>query len=187
MALTNRLLEYTGSRAFARRPTELSDLLARLRPRIDAMVTPSITADWQVPVSGIVLNADRSQIEFVVTELASNAVHALDGAGSISMRAWTDELRQPLETPIRTVAPGRYAVIEVADTGRGIAPPDIRRIFDPFFSTQPFHASRGLGLSAVHGILGAHGGGLAVDSTQGHGTRMRVYLPLGASQPVLTA
>jgi signal transduction histidine kinase len=77
------------------------------------------------------------------------------------------------------VAAGHHAVIEVSDTGVGIAPDTLTRIFDPFFTTQPRHAAAGLGLAEVYGVVAAHGGGLTVRSGPGEGTRVTVYLPAG--------
>jgi signal transduction histidine kinase len=78
------------------------------------------------------------------------------------------------------VAPGRYVTLEVADDGCGMAPELLTRIFDPFFSTK--FMGRGLGLSALAGILLGHGGGLQVESAPGQGSRFRLYLPVADAE-----
>jgi signal transduction histidine kinase len=76
-------------------------------------------------------------------------------------------------------APGRYAVLEVSDTGRGIRQDDLARIHEPFFTTRPLHEGRGLGLSVVYGILAGLGGGMRLESVPGQRTAVSVYLPVG--------
>jgi signal transduction histidine kinase len=72
-------------------------------------------------------------------------------------------------------------VVEVSDTGRGIAPEHLERIFEPFFTTKPVGVGSGLGLSICHGIITAHGGKISVESTPGRGTTFRVSLPLASA------
>src|SRR5207237_7930175 len=79
-------------------------------------------------------------------------------------------------------APGRYACIEVAETGCGMDAATLERIFDPFFSTKL--VGRGLGLATVLSVVRRHRGALAVESVPGHGTTFRVHLPF-ASQPAV--
>src|SRR3546814_8657165 len=73
--------------------------------------------------------------------------------------------------------PGNYTVIEVQDTGCGIPPDIVDRIFDPFFSTKEVGAGTGLGLSTVYGIVKQTGGYVFVDSTVGAGTTFAIFLP----------
>jgi CheY-like chemotaxis protein len=87
------------------------------------------------------------------------------------------DIRDPmLDTLGQEIAPGRYAVVEVRDTGSGIAPELLSRIFDPFFTTK--FTGRGLGLAAVGGILRSHRGGITVESVPGEGSTFRVLLPV---------
>jgi hypothetical protein len=79
---------------------------------------------------------------------------------------------------IATRASGDAAVVEVADTGSGIAPEHLSRIYDPFFTTKAIGQGTGLGLSITYGILQEHGGSIACESAVGQGTRFQVTLPL---------
>ena len=117
------------------------------------------------PVPEVV--ADDSRLTQVFINLIMNAAQAIPegkaGANRIAIRTSTD-------------AQGR-AVIEVADTGRGMAPDVLARVFDPFFTTKDVGAGTGLGLSICHSIVTSFGGQIAIESAIGHGSTVRVVLP----------
>ncbi len=108
------------------------------------------------------VRGDASQLQQVVVNIVANAVEALAGDGRVEVRT--------------RLCRGR-PVLEVADTGSGIAAADLPRIFDPFFTTKEEGKSLGLGLAVVYGIVEGHGGEVAVESDPGRGTTFRVTLP----------
>ena len=109
-----------------------------------------------------------SQINQVFLNLVTNAAQAMEGTqGKITLT---------------TRAQDDGVLVEVADTGKGIAPENLQKIFDPFFSTKEIGKGTGLGLSVVHGIVTAHGGAITVESQPGQGATFALYLP-PASQP----
>jgi two-component system NtrC family sensor kinase len=103
-----------------------------------------------------------SQINQVFMNLLMNAAQAIDKKGIIT---------------IRTGVFAKEVWLEIADTGKGIAPEHIKQIFDPFFTTKPVGQGTGLGLSVSYGIVQKHGGRIEVRSEPGKGAVMRVYLP----------
>ncbi|MGN8140802.1 ATP-binding protein [Pseudomonas sp. 22105] len=110
-----------------------------------------------------------SQINQVIMNLVVNAAQAMGPErGTITLR---------------TGVQGETAIIEVADTGLGIAPETLQKIFDPFFTTKPVGQGTGLGLSLSYGIVKKHGGDISVRSTLGAGTTFRVQLPLRQTRP----
>ena len=115
------------------------------------------------PVKG---NAGKLQQVFL--NLFLNARDAMDAGGTLSVRAWSDN---------------GFARIDVADSGQGIAPEHLERIYDPFFTTKAAMKGTGLGLSVTYGIVREHGGSIEVESRPGAGSRFRVELPL-ARKPV---
>lgn len=111
------------------------------------------------------LPADAEQLRQVFVNLALNSVQAMPAGGAIDITSRRE---------------GRFALVTLADSGPGIPPDKLARIFDPFFTTKD--SGTGLGLAVAHRIIDAHGGAIAAESTAGHGTIMRVYLPLSASE-----
>ncbi|HRD53024.1 MAG TPA: ATP-binding protein [Flavobacteriales bacterium] len=106
---------------------------------------------------------DRVQFEQVLTNLVMNALHAMGAGGQLD---------------ITTEAHERLVHIRVRDSGHGIEATQLRKIFQPFFTTKPTGEGTGLGLSVVHGIIKAHGGDITVESTLGQGTSFTITLPL---------
>jgi signal transduction histidine kinase len=112
------------------------------------------------------VHADPVQLKQVVTNLAVNAMQAMPDGGTLTVATRPD---------------GRTAVIEVQDTGTGIAENVLTEIFSPFFTTKDVGEGTGLGLSVVHGIVTAHGGTIEVESEVGKGAKFTVRLPLSAT------
>ena len=113
----------------------------------------------------------------MVMNLAVNARDAMPGGGRLKISTWPEEIRVQATRVGSGAAPGRYAAIEVTDTGCGMNPEVLSRIFEPFFTTKEIGKGTGLGLSTVYGIVRQSGGHIAVESTPDAGTTFRIYLP----------
>lgn len=128
-----------------------------------------------------VVHADRSQMYQLFYNVTANAFEAIEESrGSLSIIGRNVTLR--CEDPIvadRGLQPGPYVEILFWDDGRGIPAEDLKRIFDPFFSTKSYGS--GLGLAAAHGIVRAHDGAMEIESEVDRGTRLRIYLPAASS------
>lgn len=120
------------------------------------------------PGSGLFVSADAGHLKQVLINLVRNAAEAIEGEGSITLRARADRVR--LNGAMRDVA-----ILEVADTGKGIPPEVEKRLFDPFFSTK--ETGTGLGLSTAARIVEKHGGLLQYQTRVGHGTNFGIVLP----------
>jgi PAS domain S-box-containing protein len=164
--LTRQLLAYSGKGRFVIEPIELGAVVRELAPMFGVIVPKAAQLVVEVDPAATVIMGDRSQIEQVVMNLITNAAEALDdGPGTISVRV--SRVARADQPP--------QVVLEVDDTGRGMDPDTAARVFDPFFTTKG--AGRGLGMSAVLGIVRAHHGRIEVASRPGHGTRFRVECP----------
>lgn len=108
------------------------------------------------------------QINQVFMNLLVNAGHAIEGKGDIFIRTWPE---------------GERVAVELRDTGKGIPPESLARIFDPGFTTKGVGVGTGLGLSIVHGIVDEHHGSIEVESEPGRGTTFRVWLPIAHADP----
>ncbi|MET0982958.1 MAG: ATP-binding protein [Telluria sp.] len=123
--------------------------------------------------------ADPNQLNNVLLNLAINARDAMGGNGTLLIRA-SNSGDKP--APVGSMPPGgapagEYVMIEVADTGKGMAPEVLQRAFEPFFTTKPVGQGTGLGLSMAYGFVKQSGGEIVLESEPGHGTSVRIFLP----------
>ncbi len=177
--LTRQLLAYAGKEHTESEEIDPLQLVRDNLTLIGPLVPINASVQVNFPLSLPSLTADQSQIQQVVMNLLLNAVEALEGGkGEVRVRAYVKHLAaEDQENFINgtRLAVGNYVCIEVADSGAGMSPETISRIFDPFYTTKSY--GRGLGLSATLGILKTHHGAIQVESEPGHGSTFTVYLP----------
>ncbi|MCA8926139.1 MAG: PAS domain S-box protein [Planctomycetes bacterium] len=177
--LTKKLLAFSRQQPIAFVSLDLNalvrELLILLRRVIPSSVELALIAGNQLEeVAG-----DRSQIEQVVMNLCLNARDALPQGGRITLTTENVHLGEVGGPGV--LAPGRYVRLSVTDDGDGI-PEEIRgRIFDPFFTTKAQGRGVGMGLATAYGIVKKHGGALEVESEEGQGATLRVYLPVATA------
>jgi signal transduction histidine kinase len=184
--LCQQMLSYAGSNISAVRRIHLSDTvreaLASCAKPMDARVELALCLAPELPA----LLADPAAVVQVTVNLLTNAYESLGPEGvrvtvSTSVAQFeSSEFARAAFAP--SLQSGAYLVLEICDTGCGIEPAVLARIFDPFFSTK--FTGSGLGLSASVGIVRKHKGALFVESRVGEGTRVRVALPVAPSPKV---
>ena len=138
-----------------------------------------IRVDIEVPNDLPSLLADKGQLETVLVNLATNARDAMPNGGSLRFTASVETVGEEANHAAE-LRPGRYVLLSVADTGSGIDPVILSRVVEPFFSTKPSGQGTGLGLSMAKGFADQSGGGLTIDSTEGCGTTVHLWLPAAA-------
>ena len=153
---------------------ELMDDVAHIAGRT---FPKNITIASQAETSLWTAMGDRTQIHQVLFNLCVNARDAMPEGGKLSLRARNVMLTEPRPALPSPAPPGPYLLLQVSDTGCGIAPENRERIFDPFFTTKEVGKGTGLGLSTVLGIVKSHQGAIMVESAQGKGTTFWVLLP----------
>ncbi len=176
-ALVNQILTFSRHTDPEKRVIDVGlivkEALKLIRSTIPSNIYLSHKIDPECKVRG-----DPTQIHQVVMNLCTNAYHAMQqegGALSVTLKTATvngSEAGKPLD-----YKRGAYVHLTVADTGCGISPENIERIFEPYFTTKKKGEGTGLGLSTVHGIVQNHGGWLSIESRVGEGTRIHVFLP----------
>ena len=183
--LAQQMLAYSGKGRFVIEPVHVPAAIQEIVQMLKASISKSADLRIRFPDSLPEIDADATQLRQVVMNLVINASEALEGRpGSIDLSAGIAEGQRLLPTrlwPHEPLPPGPYLYIEVADTGAGISPETLEKIFDPFFSTK--FVGRGLGLCAVLGIVRGHKGAIQVDSAPGKGTTFRVFFPARTEPP----
>lgn len=153
----------------------LQDAVERAVRLLRATLPPNVSLVAHVPPETAAIDADENQLVQVLMNLCTNAAQAIGArTGRIALSV-ADVL---LDARSGTLPPGRYARLVVADDGCGMDSRTLERIFEPFFTTKAVGEGTGLGLSVVHGIVGNHSGGIAVESEPGRGTVFTILLPL---------
>ena len=150
--------------------SELHTMLERLIGEDVELVTDVGRAKGHV-------KADRGQLEQVIVNLAVNARDAMPRGGRMAIVMRDVVVDAALAREQAGLRPGRYVRIEVSDTGVGMEPETLSRLFEPFFSTKEKGKGTGLGLATAYGIVKQSGGHVAVESAPGRGTTFRIWLP----------
>lgn len=180
--LTSQLL------AFARRqplspavynPLRIYEGLGELLQRA---LGETIHIDVQLPQDPWCINVDRNQLENALLNLAINARDAMKGEGVIRITGENIILNPP-DCAGKSINPGEYVRLAVADSGAGMSPTILARAFEPFFTTKPNGHGTGLGLSMVFGFVRQSGGHVEVESVEGSGTVVQMYFPRNLGEP----
>jgi PAS domain S-box-containing protein len=185
-ALVEQILTYSRSQRANRMPIDLGGIVAETLDLVRGSLKPGIELKATLPPKSLYVIADQTQVHQIMMNLCTNAVHAIGERGEIRVTVEETEATEDRVFAHTTLAPGRYVVLKVEDTGRGMDSVTLGRLFEPFFTTKEVGKGTGLGLSLVYGIVTDSGGAIDVTSTLGRGSCFAVYLPL-VDAPVLAA
>lgn len=179
--LVRQLLAFSRQQTLQPRVLDVTDVLAELSHLIRRLIGENIELAMEHGRDLASVRADAGQLEQVIINLAVNARDAMPDGGRLLIRTRNVTTADPISRGVEVMPPGTYVLVEIADTGSGIAPEILDRIFEPFFSTKAVGSGTGLGLSTVYGIVRQTGGFVFVDSQIGRGTTFRIYLPQHAA------
>ncbi|MFT5354617.1 MAG: two-component system cell cycle sensor histidine kinase/response regulator CckA [Polyangiales bacterium] len=186
--LCRQLLSYAGKGKFEAVVVGINDAASRIATLVKGSLPASTQLDLQLCAEDVSVEVSSGQVEQVLLNLVLNASAAFEGAEGVvtvateSVVLEGDDFSCLLGTP---VDPGRYAVLSVRDNGPGIPEEVIGQLLEPFFTTNG--RGRGLGLSALAGIVRSYKGAIRLETTLGLGTHFQVYLPHSARQPAAKA
>ncbi|NVM22371.1 MAG: response regulator, partial [Desulfobacterales bacterium] len=174
--LTSHLLGYARKGRYEVKPFDLNQLVADAsetfgRTRKEVAIHRDLAEDL------FSTEADQGQIEQVLLNLFLNAADAMPGGGDLFLRT-SNVTHEDIESTLYDPKPGKYVLLTVTDTGKGMDEKTQERIFDPFFTTKEMGRGTGLGLASVYGIIKGHAGYINVDSEKEQGTTFSIYLPV---------
>ena len=176
--LVRQILDF-GRRAIMER--SLLDLLALINKTIDLLertLPENIRLTLTCDRSEYVIFADPTRLQQMLVNLAINARDAMPNGGDLNLTLSTLTLAPGQPLPLPDMGPGNWLRLDVTDTGTGIDPDHMPRLFQPFFTTKEQGKGTGLGLAQVYGIVKQHDGAISAASHVGQGTTFSVYLPL---------
>jgi PAS domain S-box-containing protein len=181
--LVERILTFSRSGMGARVPVLVSPVVVETIELLKGRLPASIELDVKLNANDTYIAGDATHLHQVVMNLCSNAVLAMPSGGTLAVTL--DKAHFALATTLSegTVGPGDCVRLTVSDTGSGISPEVLERIFNPFFTTRRTGEGTGLGLSLVDGIVREYGGGIDVHSVVGQGSRFDIYLPVTEAPP----
>jgi PAS domain S-box-containing protein len=175
--LTHQLLALARQEVIRPRAMSLNDTVAAMKELLMSTLGERIELIIDLAEDLPQILADQGQLERVLVNLAVNARDAMPGGGKLTIETAVEQVDE-LAASTTGPSPGQYVTVTVSDTGCGIPPHLLDRVFEPFFSTKPQGQGTGLGLATVYGIITQAGGTVRIYSEPGHGTTLRVYLPV---------
>jgi PAS domain S-box-containing protein len=181
-SLTRQLLAFSRKQVLQPRVLDLNTVVRDLEKMLRPLVGDDIVMTTRCASTLGSVKADLSQLEQVIVNLVVNARDAMPQGGHLTLSTFNLD-RAGDTAQDREVPPGRYVVLSVADSGIGMSPEVLSRIFEPFYTTKDVGKGTGLGLSTVYGIVEQSGGYVAVQSSKGKGTEFKVFLPRVDAQP----
>jgi two-component system cell cycle sensor histidine kinase/response regulator CckA len=176
--LTQQMLAYSGRGRFKIERLDLGQQVREITPLIRSSIAKNVELQLNVSDDLPLVEADAAQMQQVIMNLIINGAEAIGSSGGkVVVSTATEQIDQPFaeSLSVDSIHPGRYVLLRVRDTGRGMDPDVKAKIFDPFFTTK--FTGRGLGLAAVIGIVRGHKGAIRVESEPDKGATFSAYFP----------
>jgi PAS domain S-box len=180
--LTHRLLAFARRQRLNPRLADLNDIVSEMTDLLRRTIGERIIIHERLAPRLWKAMVDRSQLESSLLNLVVNSRDAMPSGGTLTIATENAQLPPATSADGEEAPPGDYVLLRVTDSGVGMAREVLERIFEPFFTTKKLGEGSGLGLSMVYGFVRQSGGQIFVDSTQGEGTSVRLYLPRAASE-----
>ncbi|WP_268796617.1 hybrid sensor histidine kinase/response regulator [Pseudomonas huanghezhanensis] len=176
-ALTHRLLAFSRRQSLDSKPVEMNELVHSMGELLNRSINESIQLDMLLEPQLWTAEADPNQLESALLNLVLNARDSMANGGKLRIETFNRHLDRSFTNNYENLLPGDYVVLSVSDNGSGMPESVINRAFDPFFTTKPIGQGTGLGLSMIYGFAKQSHGHVAIESTVGEGTTVRLFLP----------
>jgi PAS domain S-box-containing protein len=182
--VVRQLLDFSRKSDGIRQNVVLHTVAANALRLLRASIPTHIEFHQHIEVCPPVL-AEPSHMHQMIINLCTNAADAMDEEGGVMTVTLEHITLKAGKIPAKlTLDPGRYAKLTVADTGCGMDPDTLQRVYEPFFTTKGMERGSGLGLAIVHGIVKSYGGCIVAQTKQGRGSKFELYLPtISESKP----
>ncbi len=178
VALTRQLLTFSRQQVVAPKILDLNEIVSDMDRMLRRLIGEDVELEVRLDGQLGRVSADASQLEQVVMNLAVNARDAMPKGGRLTIETLSVHVEDPVPHRTGDLAPARYAMLVVSDTGEGMDEETRHHIFEPFYTTKGEGRGTGLGLATVYGIVKQNGGHVAVESQPDQGATFRVYLPV---------
>jgi signal transduction histidine kinase len=175
--LTRQLLAFSRRQIVETTVLELNAIVSGMDNMLHRLVGEHIEMTTALAPDLETIKADCGQVEQVILNLVVNARDTMPEGGRLSIETANVYLPDGVQSAYLTAPPGKYVMLAVADTGKGIAAEVLEHLFEPFFTTKPTGKGTGLGLATIYGIVKQNNGGITVDSEIGTGSVFRIYFP----------
>ena len=175
--LTARLLAFSRQQPLAPEVIDLNKLVGGMSELLRRTLGEQIRIETVLAGGLWPSFADLSQLENAILNLAVNARDAMPGGGNLTIETANTELDERYSRMHSEVEAGQYVMISITDTGTGMPPEVLQKVFDPFYTTKPLGQGTGLGLSMIYGFIQQSRGHVVIDSAEGEGTTIQLFLP----------
>jgi CheY-like chemotaxis protein len=175
-ALVEQILAYSRSQLGKRAPVDVAHVVAETLELLRGSLPADIRLESSAPELPLIVSGDATQLHQVVMNVCSNAIHAMEGGGTLRVALEAADLVAERALSHGTVGPGCYVRLIIQDSGSGMEAATLSRIFEPFFTTKEIGRGTGLGLSLVYAIVTDAGGAIDVQSALEHGSTFTIYL-----------
>lgn len=177
--LVNQILTFCRQSEQEKRAILMDPIVKEVGKFLRASIPATVEIRYNIEQELGRVMADPTQMHQVVMNLCTNAAQAMnDKGGILEIGLQRSQTRPEVVDQIKDTAHGPFLKLKVRDTGQGMPPEVLERIFEPYYTTKKQGSGSGLGLAVVHGIVQSHGGTITVDSEPGRGTLFQVYLPM---------